>query len=185
MKKVFLFFALMLAGLTAGAQDMTESGAYEKKVVVRYDSVSAQALYVRALEALSDWAGSQEKSKLGIDVQDKDNGLVVYKGQLYIGYYKINVFSGWNVLADFTMKIRCKDGRAQFTCTIPSMTFVNYPNASVSETAIMGNLIPEYKHKHWLKVKKAALQYAPAVPDIVDGIIKKLSDKIRTDGDDF
>jgi len=84
MKKVLLLMAMLIAGIAIQAQEnLLTNGIYEKKVVVTVDSVKASTLYVRALEALSDWAGSQQRSKVNVDVQDKDEGLVVYKGQLY------------------------------------------------------------------------------------------------------
>ena len=84
MKKVLLLMAMLIAGIVIQAQEnLLTNGIYEKKVVVTVDSVKASTLYVRALEALSDWAGSQQRSKVNVDVQDKDEGLVVYKGQLY------------------------------------------------------------------------------------------------------
>lgn len=80
MKKVFFIFALLLSGLTAGAQDdvygfrdkavdehqknggstgteLTSDGAYENQEVVTVDSASAAVLYDRAMMALSDWTG--------------------------------------------------------------------------------------------------------------------------------
>lgn len=74
---------MLIAGIAIHAQENPlTNGIYEKKVVVTADSIKASTLYVRALEALSDWAGSQQRSKVNVDVQDKDEGLVVYKGQL-------------------------------------------------------------------------------------------------------
>lgn len=71
---------------------------YEKKEIITADSVKAGTLYVRTLEALSDWAGSQKRSKANVDVQDKDEGLVVYKGKLYLGFVKQNMLYGWDAL---------------------------------------------------------------------------------------
>lgn len=123
MKKAFLTIALLAAGLTASAQGEVKDGAWEDRRVVEVAGASVSTLYLRALEALSDWAGSQEKSKMGIDVQDKDEGIVVYKGEYYLGYGKANFMYGWDTWANFTLKVRCKEGRAQVSATVPSLTF--------------------------------------------------------------
>ena len=86
---------MLLMTMIVSAQEYSlTNGAYDNKVVEQYEGVEAGTLYVRALEALSDWAGSQSKSKVNIDVQDKEEGLVVYKGSLYIGYHKVNFMAG-------------------------------------------------------------------------------------------
>ena len=117
MKKLLMTIALAASVTMASAQGSIVHGAYENKMVREYPGVSAETLYIRALETLSDWAGTQSKSSINIDVQDKEEGLVVYKGQMYLG-----TSHRWNAFADFTLKIRCKDGRAQVTVTIPSLT---------------------------------------------------------------
>lgn len=183
MKKVLLFAMLMVA-MTAKAQVTLVNGVYEKKIVEQYDSVKADILYLRALETLSDWAGSQQNSKIGIDVQDKDNGMVVYKGSYYMGYHKANFLCGWETTADFTIKIRCKDGKAQLTCQVPSMTF-NWTGEHATETVPLGELLPEYNHKGQLRIKKAALKFAPQIPDTFDAILAAIAKKMKQEVDDF
>lgn len=160
------------------AQDIQlTNGVYEKKVVEVFDGVESQTLYVRALEALSDWAGSAKNSNINIDVQDKEEGIVVYKGKLYMGYRKVNV-SGWNSYANFTLKIRCKEGKAQISTTIPSLTFVWAAKPSVRETIPMQSLVP-YTHKTSAAVKKTAIEYTQKVPELFDTVIQYLIDKMK------
>lgn len=126
-----------------------------KKTCCNGGGVSSDKLYVRALEALSDWAGSQGKSKIGIDVQDKDEGLVVYKGRLNMGFHKVNFMAGWEVYADFTIKIKCKDGRAQVSANVPSLTFDwSFKQYPATETVPISAIYPEYNYKSSLKIKK-------------------------------
>ena len=75
MKKVLLAMVL-LATLPISAQEinLTESGAYEKKEVVVVDSVKASVLFGRAMEALSDWTGTDGRSRAGLDYHDKESG---------------------------------------------------------------------------------------------------------------
>ena len=175
----------MSVAMTATAQVELTNGVYEKKTVVTADSVKAGTLYVRALEALSDFAGSQGKSKIGVDVHDKDEGLVVYKGRYYMGYCKANMLYGWDTFADFTLKVRCKDGRAQLSVTVPSMTFVWDANGNTHSFAI-SEFLPVYKYKGDYKIKKAAQQYAPLVPEAFDTIVAAIGKRITAkDDDDF
>lgn len=59
MKKLLLTIALLVAGLTASAQGEVKDGTWEDRRVVEVAGASVSTLYLRALEALSDWAGSQ------------------------------------------------------------------------------------------------------------------------------
>jgi len=185
MKKVLSIAIMLLMVMTVSAQEQLINGAIEKKQVVMVDGVSADKLYVRALEALSDWAGAQGKSKIGIDVQDKDEGLVVYKGQLEMGFHKVNFMAGWEVYADFTIKIKCKDGRAQVSANVPSLTFdwsaKQYP---ATETVPISAIYPEFNYKPKLRIKKAAIEFAPLTPSMFDKIISSLAAKLQQEPDD-
>ncbi len=188
MKKVlFPLIVFMTVNTVGKAQESVEltNGAYEKKQVVTVDGADAGKIYVRALEVLSDWAGSQSKSKIGIDVQDKDEGMVVYKGRLEIGYHKANFLAGWEVYADFTIKIKCKDGKAQIACYVPSATFEwsakQYP---AEETVPISALIPKYNYKSKLRIKKAAIEFGPQIPEKFDAVIAMLASKITQKPDD-
>lgn len=97
-----------------------EKGVLEQKSVVIVDGISKNTLYRRAMEALSDWTGTEGRSKAGIDYSDKEEGIVTYKGVYYNGYRKL-MLSSLPFYTDFTLKVRCKDGKAQITVTVPSM----------------------------------------------------------------
>jgi hypothetical protein len=179
------FTILLLMVLTIRAQEQLVNGVIEKKQVVMVEGVSADKLYVRALEALSDWAGAQGNSKIGIDVQDKDEGLVVYKGRLEMGFHKVNFMAGWEVFADFTIKIKCKDGRAQVSANVPSLTFdwsaKQYP---ATETVPISAIYPEFNYKPKLRIKKAAIEFAPLTPSTFEKIIALLATKLQQQPED-
>ena len=87
MKHLF-FILLCLITLVADAQTLTkeeaetiveEKGVLELKRVVQVEGVTKNTLYRRAMEALSDWTGSEGRSKAGIDYNDKEEGIVNYK----------------------------------------------------------------------------------------------------------
>lgn len=186
MKKVFLFFALLLSGLTAGAQGEIKDGVWEDKRVVEVADASVLTLYLRALEALSDWAGSQGQSKIGIDVQDKEQGLVVYKGEYYLGYGKTNFLCGWNTYANFTLKIRCKDGRAQVSVAMPSLTF-RFSGDPAEVTVPIDQLLPEFRSKTKYRIKRAAKELAPKAPGQFEMVVETICERLAkgSKDDDF
>jgi hypothetical protein len=133
MKKVLSIIALLLVGMMASAQDLPdmdsviaivkEKGVYEQKHVVTVDGASASKLYSRAMEALSEWVGPEGRSKAGLDYCDKEEGIVTYKGVCYNGNRKF-LTATTDIYTDFVLKVRCKDGRAQVTVTVPSMYMI-------------------------------------------------------------
>lgn len=195
-KNVLMIVVLLLAGLTASAQVQdgdhpigeVKNGVWEAKRVVAVEGASASALYLRALEALSDWAGSQEQSKIGIDVQDKEEGIVVYKGEYYLGAAKANLapLASWAGWANFTLKVRCKDGRAHVSVSVPSITF-RFSAQPTEVTAPIDQFLPEYKYKTKYTNKRAAKELSPQVPSIFAGVVKLMCERLAngSDDDDF
>jgi len=86
MKKVLLSLMMLMTGMAINAQDisLTPEGTYEVKEVINVENVSAATLYDRAVMALSDWTGASGKASAGLDVHERDAGLVVYKGHEYM-----------------------------------------------------------------------------------------------------
>ena len=137
--------------------------------------------------ALSDLVGSKEKSKFNIDIQDKEAGTIVYKGGLYLGYRKTSIVGGHDVSADMTIKVRCKDGRVQYTYTIPTITIVITSAVGVTETVPLSELIPEYRYKARLTgVKKTAQQFGPLVEEEIKKLHQAIINKTKeNEEDDF
>ena len=170
------------------AQDFVlNNGVYEMKIVENYNNTSGQKLYEQSLMALSDLVGSKEKSKFNIDIQDKEAGTIVYKGGLYLGFRKINLMCGHDVNADMTIKVRCKDGRIQYTYTIPTITIYVTCAVGVTETIPLSELIPEYRYKARLNyVKKTAQQFGPLVEDEIKKLHQAIVNRTKeNEEDDF
>ena len=188
MKKVLATMALLLIGLAASAQGEMKNGVWENKRVVEVQGASTATLYTRALEALSDLAGSEGKSKIGIDMQDKEEGLVVYKGEYYLGRGKASLspMQGWDTWANFTLKIRCKEGRAQVSVSVPSLTF-RFTGVQTETVGNIGDMIPEFKYKSKYTNKKAAMEFAPKVPKEFENVITAMCKRLAngTSDDDF
>ena len=188
MKKAILFFALLLATLTAGAQDieLTPDGAYERKEVVTVDSVSAAVLYDRAMMALTDWTGPDGKAKAGIDYQNQETHTVVYKGRFYAGNRKW-MMTQIDRYANFTVKVRCKDGRAQVTVNVGTITSTVASNGR-SQTMTIGKAIEELKKTSGSRRDRGeeAVAY---ITGTADNILASMKAALAADGggndDDF
>ena len=189
MKKVFLFFALVLAGLTAGAQDieLTPDGAYERKEVVTVDSVSAAVLYDRAMIALTDWTGPDGKARAGIDYQNQETHTVIYKGTFSLGFKNTFLGDGWHRYANFTLKVRCKDGRAQVTVTVGTMTGI-YNRGNIERSWTVGEIQKAVMKSKGARHERGEMLLADIV-ETADGIMAAMGVKLKAaDGggdDDF
>ena len=189
MKKALLAFVLLLATLTAGAQDieLTPDGAYEKKEVVTVDSASAAVLYDRAMIALTDWTGPDGKAKAGIDYQNQETHTVVYKGTFSLGFKNTFPGDGWNRYANFTLKVRCKDGRAHVTVTVGTMTGI-YSRNNVERSWTIAEIKEAVKKSKGAKRKRGEMLLADIV-ETADGIMAAMGAKLKSaDGggdDDF
>lgn len=177
---------MLLVSIAANAQTtLNESGVYELKVVEQYDSVKATTLYERSLVALSDVVGSYEKSKTNIDVAEKDAGMIVYKGELYLGFKKVNMMCGYETFANFTLKVRCKDGRVQYTLTVPSLHMYWSCNVNSNEVVPLNEIIPEFTHKGKLYyLKKGAIQFAGTLDADMKALQKAVVVKTKAAADD-
>lgn len=199
MRKAFLFFAL-LATLTAGAQDdvyglpdeavdehqkdggftgagLTQDGAYERKAMVTVDSVSAGVLYDRAMMALSDWTGANGKAKAGVDYQNQETHTVIYKGRYSLGFKDVFLGTGWERFADFTLKVRCKDGRAQVTLSVPTVTGV-YNSNGITRQATFGQLAKTVEKSRGKK-RERGLEMMRYLTGTADGIVAEMEEMLK------
>ena len=189
MRKVLFIFALLLAGLTAGAQDieLTPEGAYEKKEVVVVDSVSAAVLYDRAMVALSDWTGPDGKANVGIDYQNQETHTVIYKGTFYLGFKATLLGAGWHRYGNFTLKVRCKDGRSQVIITVGEITGI-YNRDNIERAWTIAEIKEAAKKSKGAKRERGEMLLADIV-DTADGIMAAMGAKLKAadggDDDDF
>lgn len=176
MKKIFLSLVMLIVCAFINAQTvLNESGEYELKIVEQYDNISTATLYESSLVALSDVVGSYEKSKTNIDVAEKDAGIIVYKGELYLGFKKVNGMCGYETFANFTLKVRCKDGKVQYTITVPSLHMYWSCDMNTNEVVPLNEIIPNFTHKGRLYyLKNPAVEFAGTL----DGKMKSLQQAI-------
>jgi hypothetical protein len=171
----------LLSSVKAQTLELTNAGAYEVKEVVEVDSVSAGVLYDRAMLALSDWTGPSGKAKAGLDYHDRDAATVVYKGSEWM--WGKGIMGDIGIYADFVMKVRCKDGKAQVTVTIPTMT-ARYNGVKNSQT--LGAAIAAKEGVSGKKKVKFEERVAK-VKALADGLVAVMSERLKAvvDDDDF
>ena len=185
MKEIATTIIMLLTAIAVSAQvTLTEGGVYEQKEVINVENAEAQTLYLRALEALSDWTGTEGRSQFGIDHQDKESATVIFKGKDYLGARKFGGLYYWYIYTDFTLKVRCKDGRAQVSVTVPSM-YAEFQAGNAKGSIQMRDIVPEYKYKGNMNCKKAILQYVVEVPASVSRIIALMKNRLNQDVEDF
>ena len=185
MKNVLLLVMLMVCFAINAQTVLNENGVYELLVVEQYDSVKATTLYENSLIALSDVVGSHEKSKTNIDVAEKEAGMIVYKGELYLGFRKVNMMCGYETFANFTLKVRCKDGKIQYTLTVPSLHMYWSCNVNDNEVIPLNEIIPEFTHKGRLYyLKKGAIQFAGTLDEDMKSLQKAIVAQTKKASDD-
>lgn len=185
MKKIVTISIMLLVAIAVSAQiPLTDGGVYEQKEVLTVENATAQTLYLRALEALSDWTGTEGRSQFGIDHQDKESATVIFKGKDYLGARKFGGLYYWYIYTDFTLKVRCKDGRAQVSVIVPSM-YAEFQAGPAKGSIPLRDIVPEYKYKGNLNCKKAMLQYVVDVPASVSRIIAIMKNRLNQEVEDF
>lgn len=203
MKKAMMTTALLLAVLAASAQDdlymgsqdenvktevgdigliqLTEGGIYERQTVVEAAGVSASVLFERGMIALSDWTGPDGKARAGVDYQNAETHTVIYKGSYSLGY-RGNIFGGWQRRADFQLKVRCKDGRAQVTLTVPTIT-ATYSKNGMTQTISVRNLTEEVEKAKGDRRKRGEVLLHDLVT-IADGLVAAMTQRLQDGSDD-
>ena len=180
MRKVLFIWAMLAMTVSAGAQgiELTPDGTYEVKMVTDINGVSAQTLYDRAVVALSDWTGASGKASAGLDIHDRDAGIIVYKGHEYM-WTKKQRRQKYDVFADFSLKVRCKDGKAQITSIIHSMT------AAGRVFNLRDAIQVSQKEKDSDERKHEIADRVKAVKSIADALLMEMEKRLKTDADDF
>jgi hypothetical protein len=94
--------------------------------------------------------------------------------------------AGWDTWANFTLKIRCKDGRAQVSVTVPSLTF-RFTGQPAETTAPIDQFLPEYRYKTKYTNKRAARELSQKVPTEFESIIAAMCERLSkgSEDDDF
>lgn len=179
-RKIIILAAIVAFVVSARSQgiELTPEGTYEVKKVTEIDGVNAQTLYDRAVVALSDWTSASGKASAGLDIHDRDAGIIVYKGHEYM-WTKKQRRQEYDVFADFSLKVRCKDGKAQITSTIHSMT------AAGRVFNLLDAIQVSQKEKDSDERKHEISDRLKAVKSIADALLMEMEKRLKNDADDF
>lgn len=186
MKKTLIMATLLLLTIMARAQELelNEQGAYERQDVIHVEGTTAAQLYDRAMIALSDWAGADGKAKVGLDYQNQETHTLIYKGTFYLGYKRV-IFNGWHRYGNFTLRVRCKDGRAQLTLTVPTITGIYDKDGDTIVSSLPDIL--DAKDNVGKKKKERIEKVITDLKDNADNIFAAMTEKLKrgNDDDDF
>lgn len=184
MKKVLVMIAFMLSAMMANAQEieLNEQGAYERKEVFQIEGATATQLYDRAMIALTDWTGADGKSKAGIDYQNQETHTVIYKGTYYLGFKKAILGAGWNRYANFTLKVRCKDGKAQVTVTVAGITGIYNTNGTTRQLTMSEVLDVTNDSKG--KKKERRQEFVSQIVTGADNLVAAMGEKLKSGNTD-
>ena len=127
--------------------------------------------------------GREQKSKAGLDYCDKEEGIVTYKGEFYNGYREHSFGRQVPFYTDFTMKIRCKDGKAQITVTVPTI-HAALPNGQ-TKTWTMREVVEQKEKASPRKVEKAKKKtHGINIREIVELLLTEMETALKNDSDD-
>lgn len=173
-------FAMLLSVMAACAQEWEIVGdAYERKEVVEVEGVSASVLYDRAMIALSEWTGSDGQSKIGIDYQNMETHTLIYKGTCHLSFKNVLLGAGWSRYLNFTLKVRCKDGKAQQTLSLGSVRAV-YTNNRAEKEVSMREIVDNVAKT----TNKKRLEFFADVMETANNIMASLADRLKGNGAD-
>lgn len=179
MKKILLSIMALLVAIAISAQkiELTPDGAYECQTVVEVPGVSAADIYGRAMEALSDWNGPDGKSQAGLDFHDKEIGTIIYKGRYYLGFKNLFLGAGWHRYGEFTLKVRCKDEKAQIIAA------TNHISSKASRSSDTSNFsvaeVVAAMEKANGKKRKRGEEFVQSIVDMTDLIMNTMSERLR------
>lgn len=189
MRKFLFVTILFLFNLSVNAQTdsipLNENGAYERKEVIQVDGATASTLFDRAMIALTEWTGADGKSKVGIDYQNQESHIVVYKGTYYLGFKKTMLRAGWDRYANFSLKVRCKDGKAQIIVTVDGITGI-YNTNGVTKYYPMREIL-DITNDSKGKKKKRREEFVNDITSGANNIVSAMCEKLKStnNNDDF
>ncbi len=178
---------MVLFSLHTNAQqiEFTDAESYEVKKVVEVPNSTTAQLFGRAMETLSDWTGPDGNAEANIDYSDKNAGTVIYKGVYDLGFKNIFLGEGWKRYGEFTLKIRCKDGKAQITMSTSSILGIYTKNGM--KRRVTARRFAEEVYKCSGKKRERGDAILEHMVSYTSSIIEAMSNRLSTikEEDDF
>ena len=159
--------------------NVRQNSCYMAQEVIAVPDADAVTLYQRALQAFSDFSGTGN-ANTHIDYSDKETATVIYKN-VYFLCTIYQFMAGWNMYGDFTIKIRCKNGRAQATVTLSRLTAEQSGRRQVFDIAGVAKSYPTSKPGRQKRASKAFIEIDRAANILLAAIRAKLILPINDD----
>ena len=124
MKKVIIFIATIVVTVSSFGQEVifNEQNELQIKEVVQTQGMTANQIFVNIQSLISE-TNPNTNSQFVIDYSDLETGTIISKGKYWLGFRKVNFTYGYDLLADYNLTIRIKEGRTQILIKVPTVSF--------------------------------------------------------------
>lgn len=188
MKKIFILIAAFIVAISSFGQEVTfnEQDELQIKEVVQTQNITAKQIFVN-LQSLISETNPNTNSQFVIDYSDLETGTIIAKGKYWVGYRKANIACGYDLLADYNLTIRIKEGRTQILIKVPTVSLHWTGKPTDDEKVDVKHVYPQYdgySSKTYPFPKKLLKQYGPEIPDAMKKLYKTICDKISSSGQD-
>ena len=193
MKKVIILIVAFVVTISSFGQEVSfnEQSELQIKEVIQTQGLTANQVYVNIQSLISE-THPNTNSQFVIDYSDLETGTIISKGKYWLGFRKVAFANGYDLLADYNLNIRIKDGRTQILIKVPTVSFRWTGGTSeTNEKVDVKHVYPQYDGykptTYPYYTKKLMKEYGPEVPNAMKKLYKTICDKITSSGvdDDF
>lgn len=193
MKKVIILIATFVLAISSYGQEVifNEQNELQIKEVVQTQGLTANQIFVNIQSLISE-TNPNTNSQFVIDYSDLETGTIISKGKYWLGFRKVTFSYGYDLLADYNLNIRIKEGRTQIIIKVPTVSFrwTGEPS-EITEKVDVKHVYPQYDGykptTYPYYAKKLMKEYGPEVPSAMKKLYKTICDKITSSrqDDDF
>lgn len=196
MKKVIILIAAFVVTISSFGQEVTfnEQNELQIKEVVQTQGLTADQIFVNIQSLISE-THPNTNSQFIIDYSDLKTGTIISKGNYWLGFRKVILTYGYDILADYNLTIRIKEGRTQILIKVPTVSFQyigeNGKTSETNEKVDVKHVYPQYDGykptTYPYYTKKLMKEYGPEIPNAMKKLYKMICDKITSSrqDDDF
>lgn len=196
MKKVIILIAAFVVTISSFGQEVTfnEQNELQIKEVVQTQGLTPDQIFVNIQSLISE-THPNTNSQFIIDYSDLKTGTIISKGKYWLGFRKVILTYGYDILADYNLTIRIKEGRTQILIKVPTVSFQcigeSGKTSETNEKVDVKHVYPKYDGykptTYPYYTKKLMKEYGPGVPNAMKKLYKMICDKITSSrqDDDF
>ena len=193
MRKVIILIAAFVVTISSFGQEVTfnEQNELQIKEVIQTQGLTTNQIFVNIQSLISE-TNPNTNSQFVIDYSDLETGTIISKGKYWLGFRKVNFTYGYDLLADYNLTIRIKEGRTQILIKVPTVSFRwTGEQSDTNEKVDVKHVYPKYDGykptTYPYYAKKLMKEYGPEVPSAMKKLYKTICDKITSSrqDDDF